>query len=74
MVKTHSFAAIQTGMTKRKGQYFAIILLFLATNTLYFFAERDTQKLNERSVMPVNAQADNTPNTDTLLHFAVGTH
>ncbi|MCR6719138.1 MAG: hypothetical protein NVV59_02375 [Chitinophagaceae bacterium] len=43
-------------MTKRKGQYFLIILLFLATNTLYYFAQRDTSKLTEKSGPALNAQ------------------
>ena len=42
-------------MFKSKGQYLLIGILFLATNLLYYFAQRDTVALEHRPIAPAES-------------------
>lgn len=53
-------------MFKSKGQYFLIGILFLATNLLYYFAQRDTVALEQRAIAPTES-AQLSPTDTTQL-------
>ncbi|MFN4314454.1 MAG: hypothetical protein ACK4E0_09190 [Chitinophagaceae bacterium] len=54
-------------MRKRTAQYFLIGFLFLSTNLLYFFAQRDTRAFEERP-LPDDGSAAQLLKTDST-HF-----
>jgi hypothetical protein len=58
-------------MGTAKIQYRLIAILFVATNLLYYFAQRDTRVLSEKP-LPLQQQAPVSAIADTLLHYPAG--